>query len=162
MKYIQYLGYFGVKKSTKYFINTIIYRYNRYRNWISYKKALTLLESQNFYLTLRYQAAWPGIELETSYILIWTLNAGVKRFILWATGPLHNSMKNRNPYSCVYYFVDCYWLIFLIFPPLESVHSVTSIQMSKYSHTHQVTQDLRMRIFLYLWICYRNNEIILL
>ena len=61
-----------------------------------------------------------------------------------------------------YYFVDCYWLIILIFPPLKSVHSVTSTQMSKCSNTHQVTQNLRMRIFLYLWICYRNDKIILL
>ena len=35
-KYIQYLGYFGVNKSTNYFINTIINQ-----------KALTLLESKN-------------------------------------------------------------------------------------------------------------------
>ena len=137
------MGYFGVKRSTNYFINTIIH-----------KKALTLLESK-IYLTLRYQAAWPGIKPETSYILIWTLNASVKRFILWATGPIHNSMKNKNPYSCVYYFVDCDWLIFLIFPSLESVHSVTLTQMSKCSHAHQVTQNLRMPLFVSLWL-WRN------
>ena len=66
------------------------------------------------YLTLRYQAAWPGIVPETWYILIRTLNVGVKRFILWATGALHNSKKNRNHYACVFYFVDCYWLKFLM------------------------------------------------
>ena len=26
-------------------------------------------------------------------------------------------MKNRNTYACVFYCVDCYWLIFLIFLP---------------------------------------------
>ena len=141
------MGYFGVKKSTNYFINTLLHQ-----------KALTLLESKN----LSNFGIPSYLACNQTGDLIWTLNAGVKRFILWATGPLHNSMKNRNPYSCIYYFVDCYWLIILIFPPLKSVHSVTSTQMSKCSNTHQVTQNLRMRIFLYLWICYRNDKIILL
>ena len=31
-----------------------------------------------------------------------------------ATGALHNSKKNRNNYACAFYFVDCYWLKFLM------------------------------------------------
>ena len=76
--------------------------------------------NQILYLTLRYQVAWPGIAPETWYILIRTLNVGVKRFILWATGALHNSKKNRNNYVCDFYFVDfLYWLIFLFLTPQD-------------------------------------------
>ena len=53
------------------------------------------------------------------------MNVGFKRFILWAKGALHNSKKNRNNYACVFYFVDCYWLIFLIFP----LHICTQTQI---------------------------------
>ena len=58
--------YFRVKNSTKYFIN-----------FIKLKKALTLLASQNLYLTLRYHAAETEIKPEASYILSLTLNLGI-------------------------------------------------------------------------------------
>ena len=38
------------------------------------------------------------------------------------------------------------------FPPLESVHSVTLTQMSKCSHAHQDTQNLRIPLFVSLWL----------
>ena len=44
------------------------------------------------------------------------------------------------------------------FPTPGYVHSVTLTQMSKCSHAHQVTQDLRMRLFISLW----DDEILII
>ena len=116
------------------------------------------LATKSFYLTLRYQAAWPGIVPETWYILIRTLNVGVKRFILWATGALHNSKKNRNHYPCDFYFADFYWLIFLTLTPrglCTLCYFNSNVKSSWFlkSHSSQIhyTRNTTCFLFIVIW-----------
>ena len=56
-------------------------------------------------------------------VWIWTLNDVVKRFFHYAMQTLQDLVKNRNNYTCVCYFVDFDWLIFLFLPSLEWVYT---------------------------------------
>ena len=110
--YLSIQWYFGVKNGTNYFVNTIIHKYLVG----PYSSGIPKLLS-NFEIPCSLNGRGSNREPRTYWYELWILE--LKVFFPYATQTSQNYVKNRNNYTCVLYFVDFDWLIFLFFPSQE-------------------------------------------